>query len=263
MLPSLPRTFSFLDLAVFYGLRPHVRAWSLRYHAGHQEDADLISNYFREALSDPDRYIRTVTLRNMAISVDYPSPETNVVLLKFGTNPNERSGYKLVPLWEHILNRLEISNRSKAIGKKWLQIMNVFMHYDVDLRGSSGDRKVAYNRTLHVLERVSGHHPSEVASLQKMVDKKLQSKRDKLKVWAGRKARLEKNQSASNWAARLSFSEDIAHFKAIPSSSNSGCTSFLEFSEYTIGRNDDGLTSTSKPMVKPTNRIMNVAIDLE
>ena len=122
---------SFLDLAVFYGLHLYVHAWILRYQARHPGDANLIYNYFRKDLSNPDRYIRNVTLLDMAISVDYPSPETAQILLEFCANPNERSGYKPVPLWEHILDRAEASSRSIAIGKKWLQIMNVFMHYDV------------------------------------------------------------------------------------------------------------------------------------
>ena len=179
--------FSFLDVAVFYGLHYYVRAWVLRAQARHPEDPVFVTTLFREDLSDPDRIIRKVTLLDMAINADWPSPETAHVLLEYGANPNEQSGYQPLPIWEHILHRAEASDKTKINAGKWLQIMNIIIHYDVDLRGASSDRKTAYKRNLHILEGFRDSFPVEVTSLQNIMTKKLQSTRAKLKVWAGGK----------------------------------------------------------------------------
>ncbi|KAL8824878.1 MAG: hypothetical protein Q9191_004758 [Dirinaria sp. TL-2023a] len=179
--------YSFADVAVFYGLHHYVRFWVLNAQARHPEDPDYIATFFKEDLSDPDRIIRRITLLDMASNPDCPSPETAQLLLECGANPNDQSGYKPLPIWEHILHRAQAAAKTNVNIEKWLQILDIFINYDVDLRGNSSDRKEAYKRNLDTLEGFRDKYPVHVMSLQKIIDKKLHSTRTKIKVWAGGK----------------------------------------------------------------------------
>lgn len=178
---------SFVDLTVFYGLHRYVRAWVLATQAVHPEDPKLSSSLFKPEIPDPEKPIRTVTLLDMAVSQTNPSPETAEILLNYGADPNERTGYEPLPIWEYVLSRAKNAGKRRADEDRWLQIMSIFMHYHVDLRGVQSDRKVAYLRIIDVLEASKEAYPEEVASLQKAVNKKLRSRRNQLKVWAGEK----------------------------------------------------------------------------
>lgn len=178
---------SMLDLAVLYGLHRYVRARLLRLYAQDPENPGFLHIYLREDLSNTARPRRTITLLDMAIRPDCPSPETAQVLLEFGADPNEQSGYQALFIWEHIMKRAQASQRLDNDSAKWLQIMDIFIQYDVDLRGNHRDRKVAHQNIFDLLKGFEATHPVEVAGLQKLVDKKLRSKRNQLKVWAGDK----------------------------------------------------------------------------
>lgn len=85
------------------------------------------------------------------------------------------------------MKRAQASQRLENDSAKWLQIMNILIEYNVDLRGNHRDRKIAHQNILDLLNGFEVTHPIEVAGLRKLVDKKLRSKRNQLKVWAGDK----------------------------------------------------------------------------
>ena len=186
--------YSFLDLAVFYGLHRFVLAKIASDYSQHlledfiKEDNAFLRRYFKQDLSDPEAPIRRVTLLDIAVRPSCQGPEMAQILLEHGADPNEISGYERLPVWEHVLNRAEASSQPHCCDEKWLQILKLLLHYNVDWRGYNNDIIGTRKRILAVAETFRTKHPAEVASLRAIVDKKLpDKKRDKIKLWASEK----------------------------------------------------------------------------
>ena len=190
-----PNTFySFVDLAVFSGLHRFVRAKIAYDYVQYlnkdsiKEDPAFVREYFKQDLSDPEAPVRTVTLLDIAVRPSCQGSEMAQILLEHGADPNETSGYERRSVWEHVLKRAQASSKQGSGEEKWLQILNIFMQYDVDLRGYNSDMDENRRRILGVIECFGPKYPAEVASLRVRVDKKLpDKKRNKIKLWASEK----------------------------------------------------------------------------
>ena len=111
------------------------------------------------------------------------------ILLEHGADPNEISGYEARrSVWEHVFNRAEASSKQGFGEGKWLQIMELFLQHDADLKSSSIKVDDTRRRILGVVEAFGANHPSEAVSLRTSISKKLpDKKRDNLKLWASEK----------------------------------------------------------------------------
>ena len=186
--------YSFVDLSVFYGLHRFILAKIasdyINYLSkeGLKEDLTFVREYFKQDVSDPEAPVRPVTLLDISVRPSCQSSEMAQILLEHGTDPNEISGYEGRPVWEYVLNRAKASSQQGLDEEKWLQIMKLFLQYDVDLGGHSNDIDDTRNRILAVLEGFKAKHPAEVASLGVRINKKLpDKKRNKIKLWAREK----------------------------------------------------------------------------
>ena len=186
--------FSFVDLAIFFGLHQYVLSKIASDHAQYlreyelQKDENFLRDYFKEDESDPERPVRATTLLDVAVRPGCPGSKMAHVLLEHGADANETSGYQGVPTWEHVLKRAEYSCKRNSEGEKWLQIIEVFLQYNVDLRGSYKDADDARRHVFAVIVGFRAKYPDQVAALWTMVDKQLPgSKGKRLKLWAREK----------------------------------------------------------------------------
>lgn len=197
--------YSFVDVAVFCGLHRYILARITSDYAKYlnnedlQEDPTFFRKYFREepfvrqyfelGLSDREILVRKVTLLDIAVRPSCQGSEMAQILLEHGADPNEISGYEgRRSVWEHVLKRAEASNRQGFGERKWLQIMELFLHHGADLKGSSNKVDDTRRRILGVVEGFRANHPSEAVSLRTSINKKLpDKKRDKIKLWASEK----------------------------------------------------------------------------
>ena len=197
--------YSFVDVAVFCGLHRYILARIASEYVEYlndedlQEDPTFVLKYFREepfvreyfklGLSEREALVRKVSLLDIAVRPSCQGSEMAQILLEHGADPNETSGYeKRRSVWEHVLKRAEDSNKQGFGEEKWLQIMELFLQHDVDLKASSIKADVTRRRILGVVEGFRANYPSEVVSLRTSIIKKLpDKKRDKIKLWASEK----------------------------------------------------------------------------
>lgn len=187
-----PNTFySFVDLAVFYGLHRFILAKIASDYFEYlrmdhiKEDRAFFREYFKQDLSDPETPVRAVTLLDIAVRPSCQGSEMAQILLEHGADPNEISGYEGRSVWEHVLNRAQASCRYGSSDEKWLQIIMVFLQYNMDLRGYINDVDNTRSRILAIIEGFRAKHPAEVASLRARIEKRLpDKKRNKFKLWA-------------------------------------------------------------------------------
>ena len=186
--------YSFVDLAVFYGLYHFVLAKIASDYVQYlkkdriKEDLGFLREYFKQDLSDPEAPVRAVTLLDIAVRPSCQGSEMAQILLEHGADPNETSGYERRSVWEHVLNRAKASSQQGIGELKWLQIIKLFLQYNVDLRGYGNDVDDIRVRMLDVVEGFRAKYPAEVASLRVRIDKRLPNKkRDKFKLWASEK----------------------------------------------------------------------------
>lgn len=190
-----PNTFySFVDVAVFYGLHRFVLAKIASEYVQYlnkdhiKEDSAFVREYFKQDILDPEAPIRRVTLLDIAVRPSCQGSEMAQILLEHGANPNELSGYERRPVWEHVLKRAQASLKQGFGEDKWLHIIKVFLQYDVDLRGYGPDADETRRYILGLINRFGAKYPAEVASLRLRVEKKLPGKkRNKIKLWASEK----------------------------------------------------------------------------
>ena len=206
---------SFTDLAVFYDLHQFILRkiasdYVLYLNTGDiKEDPAFVHEYFGQFgqdLSDPAAPVRSVTLLDIAVRPSCQGSEMAQILLEYGADPNEVSGYEQRPVWEHVLKRAQASCRQGFGQEKWLQIINVLLQYKVALRGNSNDVNDTRRRMLTVVEKFRARYPVEVASLRVSIDKKLpDKKRNKIKAWASEKleAWLEKDERSTSSILRM------------------------------------------------------------
>lgn len=206
---------SFTDLAVFYDLHQFILRkiasdYVLYLNTGDlKEDPAFVHEYFGQFgqdLSDPAAPVRSVTLLDIAVRPSCQGSEMAQILLEYGADPNEVSGYEQRPVWEHVLKRAQASCRQGFGQEKWLQIINVLLQCKVALRGNSNDVNDTRRRMLAVVERFGARYPVEVASLRVSIDKKLpDKKRNKMKVWASEKleAWFQKDERSTSSILRM------------------------------------------------------------
>lgn len=197
--------YSFVDVAVFCGLHRFVLARITSDYVQYldtdnlKEDPAFVREYFKQEpfvrehfkreLSGREARVRKIALLDIAVRPSCYGSEMAQILLEHGADPNEISGYEgRRSVWEHVLNRAQASSKQGFGEGKWLQIMNLFLQYDVDLKGSSIDVDDARRRILDVIQGFGAKHPAEVASLRAKIGKKLPEKRrDKMRLWASEK----------------------------------------------------------------------------
>ena len=186
--------YSFVDLAVFYGLHRFILAKIasdyLKYLRNDhiKEDPAFVREYFKQDLPDPEALVRAVTLLDIAVHPGCQGSEMAQILLEHGADPNETSGYERRSVWEHVLNRAQASCRHGSGDEKWLQIIMLFLRYNMDLKGHSNDVDDTRRRILAIIEGFRAKHPAEVASLRARIEKMLpDKKRNKIKLWASEK----------------------------------------------------------------------------
>ena len=193
-----PNTFytfySFIDLAVFYGLHRFILAkiasdyfkYLRKDHI--KGDPAFFREYFKQDSSDPEALVRAVTLLDIAVRPSCQGSEMAQILLEHGADPNETSGYERRSVWEHVLIRAQASCRHGSSDKKWLQIIMIFLQYNMDLRGYGNDVDDARSRILAIIEGFRAKHPAEITSLQARIEKRLpDKKRNQIKLWASEK----------------------------------------------------------------------------
>lgn len=197
--------YSFVDVAVFCGLHRFVLAKVNSDYVQYLKDDDLkedsayfheyfkeepfVREHFKRELSGREARVRKVTLLDIAVRPSCQGSEMAQILLAHGADPNEISGYEgQRPVWEHVLKRAQASSKQGFGEGKWLQIMKLFLQYNVDLRRCSNDIDDTRRRILGVIEAFRAKYPAEVASLRALIEKKLpDKKRDKIKLWASEK----------------------------------------------------------------------------
>ena len=197
--------YSFVDVTVFCGLHRFVLARITSDYVQYldtdnlKEDPAFVREYFKQEpfvrehfkreLSGREARVRKIALLDIAVRPSCHGSEMAQILLEHGADPNEISGYEgRRSVWEHVLNRAQASSKQGFGEGKWLQIMNLFLQYDVDLKGSSIDVDDARRRILDVIQGFGAKYPAEVASLRAKIGKKLPEKRrDKMRLWASEK----------------------------------------------------------------------------
>ncbi|CAD6570296.1 MAG: hypothetical protein ASARMPRED_003641 [Alectoria sarmentosa] len=193
---------SFVDLAVFYGLHQFVLAKIASDYVQYlnkdkvKEDFAFVREYFTQDISDPEAPVRSVTLLDIAVRPSCQGSEMAHILLEHGADPNETSGYERRSVWEYVLKRAQASSKQGFCEGKWLQILKLFLQYNVDLRGYSIDVNDTRRRILGVIEGFEAKYPTEVASLRANIDKKLpDKKRNKMKLWVSEKLGSKKTSA--------------------------------------------------------------------
>lgn len=203
---SAPNYFySFQDLAVFYGLRRYILAKIASDYLQYLNNEDIREDlgfpreffkrdpYLKQDLSDPEALGRQVTLLDIAVRPSCPGLEMAQILLEHGADPNQTSGLEQQPVWEHVLKRAQASSKQGFCEEKWLQIMQLFLRYNVNLMGHSKNADDTRKRILTIVEGFESKYPTEVASLRIWIDEKLRDKklrdkkRNKIKIWASEK----------------------------------------------------------------------------
>ena len=186
--------YSFVDVAVFYGLHRFVLAKIASDYVQYlnkdhiKEDSAFVREYFKQDLPDSEAPVRTITLLDIAVRPSCQGSEMAQILLEHGADPNELSGYERRSVWEHVLKRAQASSKQGFGEEKWLQILKLFLQYDVDLRADGNDADESRRRILGVINGFGAKYPAEVASLRVTVHKKLPDKmRNKFKLWASEK----------------------------------------------------------------------------
>ncbi len=198
-----PNTFySFVDVAVFYGLHRYVLAKIATDYVqylskdGIREDLAFVREYFKQDTSDLEAPVRRVTLLDVAVRPNCQGSEMAQILLEHGADPNEISGYEPMPVWEHVLSRAKASSQQGSGEEKWLQIIKLFLQYNMEWRGYSNDLDDTRRRILAAVEGFRAKYPAEVASLRARIDKKLpDKKRNKIRLWASEKLGSRKTEA--------------------------------------------------------------------
>lgn len=187
---------SFLDVAVVFNLRNYVLekvAFDYVHYLQQfqkQEDHAWVHQYFKQPASEPDPFTGQwpITSLDIAVRPGAPGAEMARVLLEYGADANEVSGPGST--WEQVLNRARQSSKKGTDGEKWLQIVKLFVEYNVDLKGDR-DLADARRHILGVIENFRAQHPGKVAELQAMIEKRLpKSKRKQLRLWVNGKRAL-------------------------------------------------------------------------
>lgn len=202
--------YSFVDVAVFYGLHQFVLARIASDYIEYlnnedlQEDPTFIRKYFKDEpfvreyfkweLLGREARVREVTLLDIAVRPNCQGSEMAQILLEHGADANEISGYEARrSVWEHVLKRAEASNKQGFAERKWLRIMELFLQYHADLKGSSVNVDDTRRRILGIIDGIGAHHPAEAVSLRASIGKRLPNKkRDKIKLWASEKLSTRK-----------------------------------------------------------------------
>ena len=176
---------SFVDLAIFFGLDQYVLSKIASEYLGRKElhkDDSSLREYFK---SDPKRTDRAITLLDMAVRPGCPSSKMAQILLEHGADVNETSGDPEISTWERVLKRAELSSKHNDGAEKWLQIIEVFLRHDVDMRGSYGDAGETRRRVSNVIGGFRARYPYQVAALMILIDKRLREPKGKgWKLWA-------------------------------------------------------------------------------
>ena len=158
----------------------------------------------REGTADSILDVEPLTLLDVAVRPSCYGSKMAGILLEHGADPNEVSGYERI--WEHVLRRAQASPKAGAEGKKWLEIIGLFLQHNVDPRGYNGARRNVKNDAngarkliLQVVNEFGSENMAEIVSLRKLVDARLpRSTRKKIKVWTTEKFRRSQSSVAGN-----------------------------------------------------------------
>ena len=188
---------SFMDVAVVFNLQNYVlekvASDYVQYLAEFQkkEDYAWVHQYFRQPPSDPDDSGQwPISSLDLAVRPGAQGSDMARILFENGADPNEVSGPGST--WEQVLGRASIASKKGIYGEKWLQIIKLFIQYNVDLRRGR-DLADARQHVLDVVQKFEKEHPGKVVQLQAMIEKRLpKSKRRQLKLWANGKLGSQK-----------------------------------------------------------------------
>ena len=193
------------------GLEQEDPAWRQHYcrsHAGFDGIESKVQAV-RGVRSNPKEPLETVTeahpftLLDIALRPSFRSIRMVRILLEHGADPNEVSNWDRN--WEHVLHRAEISFKQGQEGKKWLQVIGLFLAHGVDIRGLNLDkRKIgpeldsAKETLLNVIESFRSSHPADVESLIKEVHKCIPwSRRRRMKKWSTKSFKVKRSAATA------------------------------------------------------------------
>lgn len=157
----------------------------LRYYAKQREIFDSVNE------------IHPVTPLDVAIRPSFCNVQMVRILLRHGASPNDISGSER--LWEHVLSRAQQASctRKGFESQKWLQIIDLFLQYGVDIRGYNPEKwkkrdqdlGTARMLLLEVIDGFRQEHADDTEALRLVVTTKFPiSRKEKMMYWIRKKA---------------------------------------------------------------------------